>query len=176
VLPHPTMSTDCRSNCGCIAFSERKTGSKGYEQYRAALMSRNTAPLSGFSCKFCAGGVHAGGEPILFFMSAKGNWISIAVETEERILTWHENNGGFLIQPVVGRNVFHFLNCWSIFFYQQRLAVDAVDRGTERLWRSRRLAILGSARPILAPPETSSVPEASRCSTIRGHFADGVNS
>jgi hypothetical protein len=68
VLPHPTISTACMSWSGCIALNDLNAGSSGYDAYRAALISRNTCPLSGFNFVSTAGGVHAGGEPVIVLL------------------------------------------------------------------------------------------------------------
>jgi hypothetical protein len=55
-----------------MTLSARKAGSKGYEEYRAALISRNTSLLSGFSFISTTGGHHLGGEPVLVDLLASG--------------------------------------------------------------------------------------------------------
>jgi hypothetical protein len=50
-------------------------------------------------------------------------------------LTWHKNNGGFPLKPVVGGNILHVLNRGSFFLNQQGPATDTVNGGTERLQR-----------------------------------------
>ena len=46
--------------------------------------------------------------------------------------TWHEDNWGFDIKPVVGRDIFDVCNHWTIFLYQQRPDVNIVDGRSER--------------------------------------------
>jgi hypothetical protein len=89
----------------------------------------------------------------------------------ETVLTWHKNNGGFPLKPVVGGNIIHVLNCGSILLYQHGPAANAVNRWTER--RGRRSFGSASASRSQVPSKVrtpgASAPEPSRRSAAGGH-------
>jgi hypothetical protein len=89
----------------------------------------------------------------------------------ETVLTWHKNNGGFSLKPVVGGNILHVLNCGSILLHQHGPAADAVNCGTER--RGRRSFGSASASRREVPRKVrmpgASAPESSRRSAAGRH-------
>jgi hypothetical protein len=101
----------------------------------------------------------------------EGNTSSDTDTDAETVLTWHKNNGGFSLKPVVGGNILRVLNCGSIFLHQHGPAADAVNRGTER--RGRRSFGSASASRSQVPSKVrtpgASAPESSRHSAAGRH-------
>ena len=90
----------------------------------------------------------------------------------ETVLTWHKNNGGFPLKPVVGGNILRVLNCGSIFLHQHGPAADAVNRGTERRGRRRSFGSASASRsqvPSKVRTPGASAPESSRHSAAGRH-------
>jgi hypothetical protein len=91
----------------------------------------------------------------------------------ETVLTWHKNNGGFPLKPVVGGNIIHVLNCGSILLNQHGPAANAVNRRTERRGRRRFGSASASRSEVPKKVRTpgASAPESSRRSAVGRHCA-----